>query len=328
MVTIVVKDKNGTEVETAKKTTRSRIPIGPWSVKLKNPLKKDYTITAYQEYNPESQEYDDDYANIKSAESVPVTVQRSTADDYMNDDDSPKLTMSEFEVWSEDVHVLDEDAKTDIINKFKESNSSVPFDDVVNEINVSGNGQEITVKFKDGSSLTVNPSQLTVHKITERSAAPEIAELKVTANTITGKLSGNGPFSERTKVGIVLNFTDVEKGTFCNDEGCKIDESTTVWAQVDAETGTFTHEFLDFESKQYLKIGNDIGVVVKEYRKLANCGIIKPVIAKPEPVEVRDPKKLTDDDKKKIDAAIRSANKVNGTSKCLMEQVLMKLLHL
>lgn len=239
VVTIVVKDKNGTEVETAKTTTRSRNPIGPWSVKLKNPLKKDYTITAYQEYNPESQEYNDDYANIKSAESVPVIVQRSTADDYMNDDDSPKLTMSEFEVQSEEVHVLDEDAKTDIINKFKESNSSVPFDDVVNEINVSGNGQEITVKFKDGSSLTVNPSQLTVHKITERSAAPEIAELKVTANTITGKLSGNGPFSERTKVGIVLNFTDVEKGTFCNDEGCKIDESTMVWAADDAATGTY-----------------------------------------------------------------------------------------
>lgn len=72
-----------------------------------------------------------------------------------------------------------------------------------------------------------------------------------------------------------------------------------------------TYEFTD----NSLKIVKDIGVVVKEYRKLANCGIIKPVIAKPEPVEVRDPKKLTDDDKKKIDAAIRQANMVNGTSK-------------
>lgn len=96
-----------------------------------------------------------------------------------------------------------------------------------------------------------------------------------------------------------------------------------VWAADDAATGTFTYEFTD----NSLKTGKDIGVVVKEYRKLANCGIIKPVIAKPEPVEVRDPKKLTDDDKKKIDAAIRSANKVNGTSKCLMEQVLLILLH-
>ncbi len=65
-----------------------------------------------------------------------------------------------------------------------------------------------------------------------------------------------------------------------------------------------------------LELRREFGVLVKEPRKLTNCSKSKPELKIPEKTEVKDPKKLTDQDRENIKAAIRSANTtIGGVSK-------------
>ena len=73
-VTVIVKDSGGTVKETT--TTVVTRGDGQWTASLKYPVKKGYTVTAYQEFNEKDKYYDSaKHGGKKSGESAPVTVQ-------------------------------------------------------------------------------------------------------------------------------------------------------------------------------------------------------------------------------------------------------------
>ena len=286
-----------------------------WSVKLPEGKKveKGDTVTVYQQIGED-----------KSPE-VTVTAQQSLDKLY-----DGKLTMPKLEVWSEDLHVLEDDAVNDIVNAFLEENNKLPnVDDnnfegnlYVNKggydkkqgIEVAGDGKTLTVNFSDGSKIeNINISdKVTVKQITEVSNASEIDKLTVVDGKISGKISGNGPFT-RARVTIVKFNNEKSKNAYCSDGKCTVDKDATELATipVNETTGEFTYTVNDSD---LLTLGQNIGITVKEYRKKVNCGVIQPQIKTPK-VGVRDPKKLTKEEKDKIIEEIRKVNTVDGVSK-------------
>lgn len=109
----------------------------------------------------------------------------------------------------------------------------------------------------------------------------------------------------------MAQIAESEKNNFCDEGSCKNTKFNTDWTTVDADTDEIKIHIND----EFLQLGRDFGVVVKEYRKFASCKLQKPEIKVPN-VPVRDPKKLTDEEKKAIDKAIREANTTtSGKSK-------------
>lgn len=291
--------------------------IGPkggskWEVQLTNAVKAGYKVYAKQEFNSEL------------SEEASVVVKQLLADQYKD-----KLKMPTLEVWSEDLSVLDADAVDDIVNAFKAENNKLEKIDEKNfeenlykpkstsdktkAIVVGGNGKSITVTFSDGSKIeNINISdKVTVKEIKEVSTAPIIDTLKVVDSKITGKVDlTNVAAPKRLRVEIVTSFGETKPKDFCTDQGCSIDKGAKEFATVNPDTGEFSYEI----GNDKVELGKDFGVIVKEYRKKNNCGTIQPELVIPK-VGVRDPKKVTKEEKKAIDKAIRDANKVNGTSK-------------
>lgn len=304
--------KNADQViETA---TVSIAPNGgsKWEVQLTNETKAGYKVYVKQEFNGEF-----------SAEATREAKQL-LADSYRG-----KLTMPKLEVWSENVFVLDADAVEDIIKAFKEANNALALVDNKNfegnlyvnkggydkkqPLVVAGDGKSITVNFSDGSSIeNIDISdKVTVNKITEVSTAPIINTLKVVDSKITGKVDLTKVAApEKLKVEIVTDFGETKPKDFCTDQGCSIDKGTKVFATINPETGEFSYDI----GNDKVELGKDFGVIVKEYGKKNNCGTIQPELVIPK-VDVRDPGKVTKEEKKAIDKAIRDANKVGNVSK-------------
>ena len=301
---VTIKDSNDVVVETAEFSIGPKERGSEWSVTLKNPIQKGYKVIAQQEFNG------------SFSEEVTSEVKAQISDSYKG-----KLTMPEIRVKSEDLHVIEADAVEDIINAFRVANKEKLADGKTleenlatkNPIDVAGDGKSITVNFSDGSYLTLDVSkEVIVEKITEISTAPQINDLKVVDNKITGKVDLSKVQNlERLRVKIIelgSNGSD----NFCTDKGCTIDKNSQELgeAKVDPNTGEFS---FDLDNNK-LVLGKDIGVVVKEYQKKNNCSTVQPSLVQPE-VYVKDPKNLKDDDKKAIDEAIRKANSINNKSK-------------
>lgn len=113
-----------------------------------------------------------------------------------------------------------------------------------------------------------------------------------------------------TKIGIIGTFTDGDDKSFCTGN-CKVNKTTVTWITVDTEVNTITYP-VDYD---WLKLKKEFGVIVKEYRKFASCNKATPELKIPK-VEVKDPQKITAEEKNKIINAVIEANKMtNGFSK-------------
>ena len=301
-VHVILKGEDGTEKATGS-FTRKR--SASWKVTLSVPAAAGDTVIAYNQVN-----------DVKSAETT-VKVELLLADKY-----NGKLIMPTLEVWSEDTNVLEADAVEDIVSAFKEANNALTpigdknFEANLNQTNgiaVAGDGKSLTVTFSDGSKIeNFNISdKVTVKEITEVSTAPTINTLKVVDSKITGKVDlTNVEAPARLKVEIVTSFGENELDNFCTENGCSITKGSKVLATVDLSTGEFSYDI----GNNNVVFGKDFGVIVKEYKKKNNCGTIQPELVIPK-VDVRDPKNLTDEEKKKVEEKIREANTVRGTSK-------------
>lgn len=314
-VTVVVKDKNGQPVET--KTTVVTRGDGQWTATLENPVKKDYIVTAYQEFNEKDKYYDSDkHGDKKSGMSAPVTVQPSTADNY-----DGNLTMPDIEVWIEQTSsgILNPDEEKEILDAFMVKNKNVEgadgktFESDVDTLELDSN-KDIKVTFKDGSYLTVSTNgKITFKQITETSRAPEIDTIYVVDNVIKGKIEGEKGSFDKTKVRLVLKVNPDKLENYCDENKCTVDKDSSdpIDMKVNPD-GTFSYTLT---SSDTISLDQIVGVTVKDYRKFPSCRTKTVVLKTPDKVEVRDPKKLTDEEKAKIDAAIRAANTKNGKSK-------------
>ena len=307
---VTVKDDTGSEIEKKEFSIEPNKRGSTWSVTLDNALQKGWKVYAKQEFND------------AFSEEATVTVKQLLADQY-----NGKLTMPTLTVWSEDLSVIESDAVEDIVNAFKDENNKLAevdgknfegnlykpknASDQTKAITVAGDGKSITVTFSDSSTLTLNVSdKVTVKQISAVSNAPEIDKLTVVDGKISGKISGNGPFT-RARVKIVRFGID-GPGNFCTN-GCTVDKNSKVLgeATLDEKTGKFSFDLPD----DTLVYGKDIGVIVKEYQKKNNCNTAKPDYVIPN-IEVRDPRGLTDTEKDKIREEIRKANTTtSGVSK-------------
>lgn len=311
-VTVVVKNTDGNIVETM--TTVVTRGDGRWTAKLKNPVKKDFTVEAYQEYNEKDKFYNEaEYGGKTSDNSSPSTVQPAISDDYYG-----KLSMPDFEMWVEDMFVVNSDEKAEIEAEFRNHNKDVKgkgnktFEKDVDKVEYSHNNKSINVTFSDGSKITIDASNIKFHQITEPSRKAEVETIYAVDNVIKGKISGEGPF-DKIKINLILKVGDDEPG-FCDEKKCTLTKNSTdpVELQVNPD-GTFSYTL---PGNDTISLGQKIGISVKEYRKFPSCLTTQAVLKKPEKVGVRDPKKLTDEDKKAIDTAIRKANTTEkGVSK-------------
>lgn len=323
IVTVIVKNASGDTVETK---TSSAGYSPKWSVKLKNSVLKGYTVTAYQEYNPKDWRFKkgelnyDDYKDKKSDETDPVTVEASVADKYEG-----KLSMPNIEVWLENkaANLLNPDEEKEIIDAFMAANKDVVGENgktfetevvKVDVLKIDTLTQKTTIRvtFSDKSKLTFETTNVTYTQITETSRVPEIDTISVVDNVITGKISGEGSF-EKTKVQLILKVGDPDLPKFCDDNQCRVDKDSSDPITVDVNPdGTFSYTLTGNDT---ISLNQIVGVSVKDYRKLPRCRTKTVVLKTPDKVEVRDPRKLTDEDKAAIDKAIRTANTKDGESK-------------
>lgn len=311
IIHVTVKDAAGIEKE------KAQVSIPPkggstWKVTLENKVEAGWTVYAKQEFNG-------DFSDEES-----IMVKHLLADSYKD-----KLSMPELEVWSEDVHVIEADAVEDIVKAFTDKNNELEnvdgknfeenlykpknTSDKTKAIDVDGDGKHLTVTFSDESKIENIPTNVTVTEITEKSNPAEVENLTVVDGEIKGKISGDGPFN-RARVTIVQFNNEDSKNNYCNSGKCTVDKNASKLATifVDETTGEFTYQVTDNE---LLTLGKDIGITVKEYRKKNNCKTIQPSLVIPN-VPVRDPKKVTKEEKDKIREEIRKANTTKGgTSK-------------
>ncbi|KXB35363.1 phage minor structural protein, partial [Atopobium deltae] len=225
------------------------------------------------------------------------------------------LTMPSGEIWIEHTNSnqVNEDEKAEATELLKNANPKIA--NKIKSVTFSINGTDhayYEVTYTDGStSGKIEAPDLKIKTVTETSAAPTIQKVQVTDGQIIVTFAEE--VSAGTKFYFVNNFTDNEDNSFCEGGKCIVDKST--WREmsqavhVDGKTVTFPINDDD------LKLGKKFGIIVKEPHKFRSCAKSEPVITTPKKVAVRDPKKLTDDDKKAIDKAIRDANTVHGVSK-------------
>ena len=297
-VHVKLTDKNGTE-----KATLSDSPTSgtTWKVKLPEGKKVEEgdTVTVYQQIGEDKSPEVTEKAKPSKASTV-------------------TLTMPSGEIWIEQyvANIVNADEKAEAIQMLKDANPTIADDIKSVEFKISGTDPKTasyTVTYTDDSkSEEISAPKLTVKKVTEYSRSPEIDSITIVDNVIKGKMSGKGPF-DGIKVQLVLNINKKKSGDFCTDKGCKIDKDSSDPIEVPVQNdGTFSY---NLEEGKSLELDQIVGVFLKEPHKFVSCSktTVKPVT--PEKKEVKDPRKLTPEDKKAIDAAIRKANTVDGVSK-------------
>ena len=306
-ITVTVKYLNGNTFT----KTLSIPPNGrqKWSIELEDAVQAGDSVSVIEETHA-----NDGKTTKLTADSLPV--EQSMSDKYQGE-----LKMPEGEIWIEDKpasNILSSDELKEVLQKVKEANPT--FADKIDsvELKISPNAEtgSIIVTYTDGSkSDEILAPDLIIKNITEISRSPIIDTIKVTDNIISGHLEGPEPF-DNIKVSFVLIINDANKKTFCSGgkNGCSLNKNTvdpTPSIPVD-EDGKFSYEVPAGTS---LEIGQTVGVIIKEKNKFKSCSTAVVQHAVPDPIEVRDPHKLTDNDKQAIDKAIRDANTINGVSK-------------
>ena len=300
-VHVTLKDSSGNEKATVSVTPKSGTT---WSVNLPAgvTIAEGDTVTAYQEFN---------------GQNSPVTTENAM--DSLAKQNKDKLKMPTGEIWIEQTssNIVNEDEQAEAVKMLKDANTAIAGDIKSVEFSIDGtNHAYYEVTYTDGStSEKVEATDLKIKQVTETSRSPEIGSITIVDNVVKGKLPGPGPF-DGIKVQLIINVKKEKSGDFCTDKGCKIDKdsSTPVVVTLEAD-GTFSHT-LQEQNKESLTLDQIVGVTVKEPHKFVSCSTttVKPVI--PEKTEVKDPRKLTAENKTTIINAIKEAYKApDGTSK-------------
>lgn len=301
---VTVTDVEGNEVETKtfsiEKGTNPKKGEPQWSVTLDNAVQKGYKIVAQQEL-------DGKFSN----ESDPYVVKELLAEQHKND-----LKMPEGEIWIEQTssNQVNADEQAEAVQMLKDANTAIAGDIESVKFSIDGTSHayyEVTYTDKSTSGKIEAPD-LKIKQVTEYSRGATLGSITIVDNVIKGKLSGEGPF-DGIKVQIVLKLSDAVKDSYCDKGECLTDKDTgdPVSATVNGETGEFSYIIPNPD----LKLDQEVGVIVKEPHKFKSCSktTVKPVVVGK--TEVKDPRKLTKDDKTAIDAAIRTAYTLNGESK-------------
>lgn len=296
-VYVTLKDKNGNEKATVSVTPTSG---STWKVNLPAgvTVAEGDTVTAYQTFN--------------GATSAVATAKAQSSMAVENKD---KLKMPVGEIWIEhpDANLVNKDEQAEALEMLKGANPDIKqdFKSVKFSIDYTDHAY-YEVTYTDGStSGKIEATGLKIKQVTETSAAPTIQKVQVTDGQIIVTLDKE--VVAGTKFYFVNNFTDGEDKNFDGNGTCKIDKSDS---QEMSQTVSIDGKKVTFPIKDNdLKLEKEFGILVKEPHKFRSCAKSEPVITTPDKVAVRDPRKLTDDDKKAIDKAIRDANTVNGVSK-------------
>ena len=297
-VHVTLKDKNS--------KVKAELSVTPtsgttWSVNLPQGKKVEEgdTVTVYQQIGED-----------KSTE-VTEKAQPSKAS-------TVTLTMPSGEIWVEQyvANILNDDEKAEAIDLLKKANLDIA--DKIESVEFKITGEEpktasYIVTYTDNSKTgEIQAPDLTIKKVTETSRTPVIDSITVVDNEVKGKLPGPEPF-DGIKVQLVLKVNKDRADQYCNEHKCTVDKDSSNPVGITLQSdGTFSYTLQAGES---LELDQIVGVSVKEPHKFVSCSTttVKPVTVGK--TEVRDPRKLTAEDKKAIDAAIRKAYTVNGVSK-------------
>ena len=298
-VHVTLKDSSGNEKATVSVTPKSGTT---WTVDLPEgvTIAEGDTVTAYQEFDGQNS-----------------TVATANAMDSLAKQNKDKLKMPTGEIWIEQTssNIVNDEEQAEAVQKLKDANTAIAGD--IKSVKFSIDTAEhayYEVTYTDGStSDKIEAPDLKIKQVTEYSRKADLEKITIVDNVIKGKLEGEGPFKD-IKVQIILKISEGNKDNFCTDKGCKFDKTSSnpVDAVVDANTGEFSYTISGTEKIERNQV---VGVTVKEKNKFVSCATKDVTIPLPEKTEVKDPRKLTADDKKAIDAAIRKAYTVNGVSK-------------
>ena len=296
-VHVSLKDSSGTEKANLSVTPTSGTT---WKVKLPEgvTVAEGDTVTVYQEFD--GQKSTATTANAQPSKASTVTP-----------------TMPSGEIWIEQTssNQVNDDEQAEAVEMFNNANTAIAGDIKSVKFSIDGTDHAYyEVTYTDNStSGKIEAPNLKIKQVTETSAAPTIEKVQVTDGQIVVTLENE--VAAGTKFYFVSNFTDGEESGFCKNGSCKVDKSTSkeMSQAVSIEGKKVTFPINDKVND--LKLGKEFGIVVKEPHKFRSCAKKEPVVTTPAKVAVRDPHKLTDEDKKAIDKAIRDANTVNGKSK-------------
>lgn len=297
-VHVTLKDKSGNVKATVEVTPISGTT---WKVDLPANVKvaEGDTVTAYQELLGDTSDV--------------VTANAEPSKAFENKD---KIKMPVGEIWIEktNANLVNEDEQTEATGMLEKANPSIAQDFKSVKFSIDGTEHAYyEVTYTDGStSGKIEAPDLKIKTVTETSAAATIGKVQVTDGQIIVTLAEE--VAPGTKFYFIKEFTDGEEKNFSQNGSCTVDKSNaqemSQAVSVDGKTVTFPINVVDD-----LKLKREFGITVKEPHKFRSCAKSEPVVTTPAKVEVRDPHKLTDADKKAIDKAIRDANTVNGVSK-------------
>ncbi len=279
-----------------------------WSVTLDSPLVDGDTVTVTQAYGGETSNPGD-----------PIVPEMAMKDKYKD-----TLKMPTGEIWIEQIssNIVNDDEQAEAIEMLKKANP-----DIANDIDFDPKSKKPKTKFSidgtehayyevtytDGStSGKIEAPNLKIKQVKDHSRGATLGSITIVDNVIKGQLAGEGPF-DGIKVQLIIPLNDAVKDSYCDGGKCLTDKDTPnpVDATVNGTTGEFTYIIPNPD----LKLNQAIGVTVKEPHKFKSCSKTTVIAPIPKKTEVRDPRKLTAEDKKAIDAAIRTAYTVNGVSK-------------
>ena len=274
-----------------------------WSVTLDNPLVDGDKVTVTQAYGGET-----------SDPGEPIVPKRAMKDKYKD-----TLHMPKGKIWIEQyvANIVNDEEKAEALDLLKQANPAETASDIKSvEFKISGVDTKTAsyiVTYKDNSKTEeIQAPNLTIKEVTETSRSPEIGSITIIDNVIKGKLAGPGPF-DKIKVQLIVNVNKNKAGQFCNENKCTFDKTSSTPVEVNVQSdGTFSYTLQAFDS---LTLDQIVGVSVKEPHKFVSCSTttVKPVTV--EKTKVKDPRKLTPDNKTAIDAAIRKAYTLEGVSK-------------
>ncbi|OIR40574.1 hypothetical protein BJP08_08665 [Corynebacterium sp. NML140438] len=244
--------------------------------------------------------------NGVESDPLAVTVAQSMAD-------ANKLVVPSDEFLVEDIFTFTEEETDEVLAAFKRDNPDIA--DRIKSIKLAeagtGSSARAEVTFTDGS---INRDPTVKIKLAGPSGKPVIDQpFVVTQDRITGTIEteDGAPVPDGTKVQIITQFDAGDDVKNFGPEGkCNFSKSTWKSAGVDVENGTFSLDYDGFKlpwSKDDSANSYTIGIIVKSPKKRPTCITAVPEHPTPKKTPVRDPKKLTDAEKKAIDQAIRTA---------------------
>lgn len=301
--TIYVTVKNGdTLIEEANTVIEPTNKTKEWVVNLQNELVAGYTVYIKQKCNDDM------------SDEVSIVAKETSASKHK---DNIQMPSGDFYLEQYVANIVSEDEKAEALQILKDANPS--FSEEIESIDFSIKGVEeakkayYIINYKDNSkSEEIEAPKLKIIKVTEHSRGYTLEPYNVVSTVIKGKLDGEGPF-DNIKVQFSSKLSEAAKKNFCEGGTCTIDKDSSNFQTIDVnpQTGEFTINV----DENTLKLGERLGIVVKEPHKFATCNSSVTEIAMPK-VDVKDPKKLKPEEKEAIADAIRKANTTpSGKSK-------------